>query len=203
MTGAYIFIRTVFVGQPTYAPILYPGILIISRLCTRNWNISLLKFGKMLGVGFIITSLILICGFVVPELLNEEPNMIDAHCMTVQMGEWSYQYSVNSIATDVYSKGTMWMSLAINHHMYSSDANRFAVFAEKGRAEILSLIHPERSGGDRDLVINYPLPYISAATSDWVTLIPWSQWEERVMWSKGYNAVCANGGVESMTPLFH
>ena len=203
MTGAYIFIRTVFVGQPTYAPILYPGILIISRLCTRNWNISLLKFGKMLGVGFIITSLILICGFVVPELLNEEPNMIDAHCMTVQMGEWSYQYSVNSIATDVYSKGTMWMSLAINHHMYSSDANRFAVFAEKGRAEILSLIHPERSGGDRDLVINYPLPYISAATSDWVTLIPWSQWEERVMWSKGYNAVCANGGVEYMTPLFH
>ena len=95
----------------------------------------------------------------------------------------------------------MRMSLALNHVLRAVDANKFAVFAEKGRAEILSLIHPERPGGDRDLVINYPLPYISAATSDWVTLIPWSRWEERAMWSKGYNAVCANGGVEYMTPF--
>ena len=64
----------------------------------------------------------------------------------------------------------------MKHVLRSSDANRFAVFAEIGRAEILSLIHPEHSGGDRDLVINYFLPDISAAINDWVTLIPWSRW---------------------------
>ena len=202
MTGVYIFIRTVFVGQPTYAPILYPGILIIARLCAVNWNSSLPKIGKMLGVGFIITSVMVICLLfgVVDPIYDAEPNMIDAHPQTVQMGEWSYQYSKNAIATDVYSEGTMRMSLAQNHVLRAADANRFAVFAEKGRAEILALIHPERLGGGRDLVINYPLPYISAATSDWVTLIPWSRWEKRVVWSKGYIVVCANGWVEYMIP---
>lgn len=204
MTGAYIFIRTVFVGQPTYNPILYPGILIIARLCTVSWNSSLSKIGKMLGIGFIITSVMVICLLfgVVDPVYDTEPNMIDAHPQTVQMGEWSYQYSANAIATDVYSEGTMCMSLALNHLLRAVDANRFAVFAEKGRAEILSLIHPERPGGDRDLVINYSLPYISAATSDWVTLIPWSRYEDRVMWSYGYNVVYGTGDVEYMTPLF-
>lgn len=205
MTGVYIFIRTVFVGQPTYSPILYLGILIIARLCAVSWNSSLPKIGKMLGVGFIITSVMVICLLfeVVDPIYDTDPNMIDAHPQTVQMGAWSYMYSANSIvATDVYSEGTMRMSLATIHVLRAADANRFAVFAEKGRTEILSLIHLERSGGNRDLVINYPLPYLSAATSDWVTLIPWSRWEDRIKWSKGYNVVCVNGGVEYMTPLF-
>lgn len=202
MTGVYIFIRTVFVGQPTYAPILYPGVLIIARLCAVRWNSSLPKIGKILGVGFIITSVMVICLLfgVVDPIYDTEPNMIDAHSQTVQMGEWAYQYSTNSVATDVYSEGTMRMSLSLNHDIRAYQANMFAVFAEEGRAEILALIHPERSGGDRDLVINYPLPYISAATSDWVTLTPWSRYDDRVMWSGGYNVVCSSGGVEYMIP---
>lgn len=201
MTGVYVIIRTVFVGVPTYIPFLYLGILIISRLYAVNLNLSLSNIGKMLGIGLIITSLILICGFIVPEVFNEDPNMIDAHTQTIHMGEWSYQYSTNSVATDVYSEGTMRMSLAIDHVLRAADANRFDVFADKGRAEILSLIHPERSGGNRDLVINFLLPYISTSTTDWVTLIPWYRYENTVHWSKGYNMVCEIGEVGYMTHI--
>ena len=125
-----------FVGQPTYAPILYPDVLIIARLCAVSWNSSLPKIGKMLGVGFIITSVIVICllfGVVYP-IYDTGLNMIDAHPQTVQMGEWSYMYSENSIvATDVYREGTMRMSLSINHIISAVNANRFIAFAAEGR----------------------------------------------------------------------
>lgn len=199
--GIYIFIRAVFIANFTYTLMLYPSMLILFRLWSFKGSFSFVKIVRILSIGFIIFSMIMVVGYVIPDAFDGEPNMIDAHPQTVQMGEWSYQYSTNSIATDVYSEGTMRMSLAINHLLWSPDANRFAVFAEKGRKEILSLIHPERSGGNRDLVINYPLPYISAATSDWVTLIPWSRYEDRISWSGGYNVVCTNGGVEYMTPI--
>lgn len=82
----------------------------------------------------------------------------------------------------------------------SSVVSRYAVFAEEGRAEILSLLNMGLPGGDRDVVLIYPLKYIDTSTTDWVALHPWSKYAHVVPWSIGYNFVCSIGEIDYLTP---
>lgn len=199
MTCVYIVIRF-FVGQLPYSLILYPGIFIFARFIGLKdskyiWN--------TLGFIFIISSIILMCLFVAPSLVdNDGIKAVNALPQTKEMGEWSYTYSINSISTDVYSEGTMRLTLSLNHIMRAYNANIFSVFEDLGRVEILSLVRSNMMmGGNRDLVINYLLPQISAAISDWVTLFPWYLYEDKIRWNSWYNIVCTFGGVDYMHPV--
>ena len=79
----------------------------------------------------------------------------------------------------------------------------YKIFGEEGRAEILSILNPGLVGGNRDVVLNYPLKYIDASTSDWVALFPWSRFADIVPWSTGYNFVCSIGEIDYLTPSSH
>lgn len=204
MTLSYAFIRTFFVGKFSMGQLILVGCLILLWLMQTNatlWKIDLKRLSHIVCICFIVLGLILISTNTIPKMIDD-PRFIDAQIQTESMGEWSYQYSVNPVATDIYTKGMMEISVISEHNPIKSSSvvSRYAVFAEEGRAEILSLLNPGLPGGDRDVVLNYPLKYIDTSTTDWVALHPWSKYANVIPWSIGYNFVCSIGEIDYLTP---
>lgn len=204
MSLSYAFIRTFLVGQFSTGQIFLAGILIVLQMMNRNeilGIINLKKLATVICICFILCTLILMASITVPKLMNT-PSFLDAQEQTEEMGEWTWQYSNNVVATDIYTKGMMEISIISDHQPIRSGivTSKYNIFGEEGRAEILSILNPGLNGGNRDVVLNYPLKYIDTSTSDWVALFPWSRYIDIVPWNTGYNFVCSIGEIDYLTP---
>ena len=204
---SYAFIRTFLVGQFSTGQIFLAGVLILVQMMQTNgslWKINLKKLATVICVCFIVFSLIQMATITVPKLVST-PNFIDAQEQTETMGLWSWEYSNNAVATDIYTKGMMEITIISEYSPIRAGTvcGGYKIFGEEGRAEILSILNPGLVGGNRDVVLNYPLKYIDASTSDWVALFPWSRFADIVPWSTGYNFVCSIGEIDYLTPSSH
>lgn len=207
MSLSYAFVRTFLVGQFSTGQIFLAGVLILVQMMQTKsclWKINLKKLATIICICFIVFSLIQMATVTVPKLVGT-PNFIDAQEQTERMGEWSWKYSNNIVATDIYTKGMMEITIISDHSPIraGSVSSGYKIFGEEGRTEILSILKPGLTGGNRDVVLNYPLKYIDVSTSDWVALFPWSRFADVVQWSTGYNFVCSIGEIDYLTPTYH